>query len=143
MPLGAVMSMWRQGKITLETCLADCLRVREVGANRMISFLEWYAEQQARVQREQLTARIMLTEQQQWRPFRHHDNIDKWIMQYHGDAVQVRFKTLLLRGTPRSGKTQKACSIYGFARTLVVNGQVPDNNLPSLAHLDLVLFLWS
>ena len=136
MPLSAVTSMWRQGKITLETCRADCLQVREVGVQRMISFLEWYEAQQTRVQHEQLTARILAMEQQMCRPFRHHEKIDVWIGQYHGSAVHARFKTLLLRGITRSGKTQKACSVYGFARTLVVNAQGLDNNLPSLSHLD-------
>ena len=74
-------------------------------------------------------------EQQLCRPFRHHENIDKWLMQYHG-ALQARFKTLLLRGITRSGKTQKACSVYGFARTLVVNAQGLENNLLLLSHMD-------
>ena len=75
-------------------------------------------------------------EQQLRRPFRHHDNIDKWIMQYHGCTAQTRFKALLLRGDTRSGKTQKACSLYGLTRTLVVNAEGLGKNLPPLSHLD-------
>ena len=105
LPLRAVTSMWRQGKITSETCCAVCLQVREVGVQRMIWFLEWYEVQPTRMQHEQLTARILAMEQQLCRPFRHHDKIDTWIGQYRVSAVYVRFKILLLQGVIRSGKT--------------------------------------
>ena len=136
MPLSAVMSMWRQGKITLQTCRTDCLQVREVGVQRMISFLEWYEAQGTRAQHENLTTRILIMEEQMCRPFQHHPKIEIWLAQYHGTETLARFKSLLLRGITRSGKTQKACSLYGFDRTLVANAQGIDNNLPSLSHLD-------
>ena len=136
MPLSAFTTLWRQGKITLNTCRADCLRVREVGVQRVVAFLEWYEAHHTRAQHELFTGRIMQMEERQCRPFIHHELIDTWLLQYHGGELHARFRTLLLRGVTRSGKTQKACSIYGFARTLVVNAQGLENNLPSLAHLD-------
>ena len=136
MPLSAFTTLWRRGKITLNTCRADCLRVREVGVQRVVAFLEWYEAHHTRAQHELFTGRIMQMEERQCRPFIHHELIDTWLLQYHGGELHARFRTLLLRGVTRSGKTQKACSIYGFARTLVVNAQGLENNLPSLAHLD-------
>ena len=135
-PLSAVTGMWRQGKITLETCRSDIIQCREVGVQRMMNFLEWYESHNTRALHDRLTASILTMEEAECRPFMHHELIDTWLMQYHGRDRQARFRTLLLRGITRSGKTQKACSIYGFARTLVVNAQGLENNLPSLSHLD-------
>ena len=51
-------------------------------------------------------------------------------------ASLYRHRSLLIRGKSRSGKTQKACSIFGFSSSLVVNCQGLGSNLPSLSHLN-------
>ena len=78
-----------------------------------------------------------MAEQAQCRPFHHHPLIDDWLGQYGALlGTKFRFKVLLLRGPSRSGKTQKACSRFGFASTFVVNAQGLEGNLPSLVGLD-------
>ena len=137
MPLSAITNMWRQGKISFEVCQRDASRVREVGVQRLTSFLEWYGAQGVQREHTALTARILKQEQAGSRPFRHHEKIDLWRRQYDAPAGTVaRFKTLVMRGKSRSGKTQKACSIYGFANSLVLNAQGMDHILPCMTSLD-------
>ena len=63
--------------------------------------------------------------------FRSHPLIEQWLQDYDMRAYGRvhRFKVLLLRGGSRSGKTQKAKSIFGHAHTLVVNCQGLGNGL--------------
>ena len=83
-----------------------------------------------------ITARTVSNEEQFCRPMLHHELLDTWLQQYRAKGTHTRYRALLLRGATRSGKTQKACSMFRLAHTLVVNAAGLENNLPSLVHLD-------
>jgi hypothetical protein len=136
-PGRAIMELWRVGKISDATCKRDMNRVREVGVQRITQFFAWREEHANLLDNARLTASIMQQEQASCKPFHHHPAIQVWLQQY-AQAVgeQYRFKTLLLRGPSRSGKTQKACSIFGFEHTLVGNCQGMGAHLPYLGMVD-------
>ena len=69
-----------------------------------------------------------------------HPKVDEWLEQRAHDALRPHFrsKSLLLRGKSRSGKSQKALSLFGYTRTLLVNCQGLESALPSLRAYDRV-----
>ena len=79
--------------------------------------------------------------------FRSHPTVDAWLLERSLDAARPRFrsKCLLLRGKSRSGKSQKALSLFGYKRTLSVKCQGLGTGLPSLrpflhAHHEAIVF---
>ena len=104
---------------------------------RLLAYFEWRSGRRLKDAHQECTTGILAEEQLSCRPFHTHPLIQEWLAQYtESGAAQYRYKSLLLRGKSRSGKTQKACSIYGFAKSLVVNCQGLETHLPSLTHLN-------
>ena len=137
MPSRIILDSWKRGKISDETAQADIQKVREPGQMRLLSFFEWRFARLIKEHHADFTQEILYGEQKHCLPFHDHPKIGEWVAQYlDTSAQQFRHKSLLIRGKSRSGKTQKACSIFGFGSSLVVNCQGLGSNLPSLNHLN-------
>ena len=66
--------------------------------------------------------------------FRDTEVVQKWVSEHARNKNRIHFRSssLLLRGASQAGKTQKAFSLFGYSRTLVVNCQGLGTALPSL-----------
>lgn len=132
-----MLDSWKRGKISDQTAQADIVKVREPGQMRLLTFFEWRLARLLKEHHQDFTQVILAEEQHHCLPFHDHPMIPLWLGQYiDTSAALYRHKSLLIRGKSRSGKTQKACSIFGFSASLVVNCQGIGSNLPSLTHLD-------
>jgi len=137
-PARAILRLWQASKLTHEQTSVDLLRSRDPSALSLIKFLNYVREEE--VKRAQslsirsLAKQLSMTLQH----FRAHSVIDDWREQYTDACFGAlfRFKSLLLRGASRCGKTQKAISLFGVDSTLVVNCQGLGNSLPSLQEYD-------
>lgn len=125
---------WASKKITHEVARELALQSRCLGADKLVHLITWTEEreQSEHICRKADALRVQLeTGLTAFRPSR---AVVEWQRQYREDAVEtaLRFKSLLLAGKSRSGKTRKAISIFGHTRSLVVNCQGLGSNLPSL-----------
>ena len=129
------MEQWRLNKISTEVAREDLINSRDNRARGYVQFLEWRDSVQRRALYARMTDDILRQQQALCRPFHHAPQIDKWLSQYNA-SLAFRFRTLLFSGPSQSGKTQKACSLFGFTSTLVLNCQGLGDHLPSMQHLD-------
>lgn len=129
------MEQWRLRKISDEVAVEDLLGTRDGRSKSAVGLIQWRSELLRKEEHEALTGRILDKQQAACLPFHQHPKIDKWYEQYQDEAA-FRFRMLLFRGSSRSGKTQKACSLFGFRNTMLVNCQGLGNHLPSLLKLD-------
>ena len=120
---------------TKNTTLFLKCRPDTLGAVAMVKFVE---QQERKLVYDAEIAEVQNALAGELTSFRSHVLIDQWLLDYDVRAYGRvhRFKVLLLRGGSRSGKTQKAKSIFGHAHTLVVNCQGLGNAIPSLQDFD-------
>lgn len=133
-PVKDIWSLWQQRKMSHETCKQQLLESRHIGATRHMTMLDAHIAEEQRVQHEVSIARARETVELDFRSFRKHPLLDEFMAQFRGVGVkpQARYRCLLLRGESRSGKTQRALSLFGSERTLSVNCQGVSPGLPSI-----------
>lgn len=132
MSANTIWEMWQQHKMTAAHAMQELLHSRTVTATSMIGRLKEHmaAEEEQR-------ALAMLHHERQlldtsFQRFRLHPAISVFLAQFNAVQPQSRYKSLLLRGPSRCGKTQKALSLFGADSTLSVNCQGVAPHLPSI-----------
>ena len=133
-----IMQQWQAGKLTHASCLNDLVRCRGHGLLGAVAMVKFVEQQERKLAYDAEIAEVQNALAGELTSFRSHVLIDQWLLDYDVRAYGRvhRFKVLLLRGGSRSGKTQKAKSIFGHAHTLVVNCQGLGNAIPSLQDFD-------
>lgn len=125
---------WAGKKITHDVARGLAMQSRCLGSDKLVHLITWVEE---REQSEQICKRadaLRLQLESSLGSFRPSAKIVVWQRQYAASCVgrMLRYMALLLRGKSRSGKSRKAISIFGHARSFVVNCQGLGANLPSL-----------
>ena len=133
-----IMQQWQAGKLTHAGCLRDLVRSRGHGMLGAVATVKFVEQQERKLQYDTEISHVQNALVGHLTAFRSHAAIDDWMLQYGSRAYGRihRFKVLLLRGGSRSGKTQKAKSLFGHTHTLVVNCQGLGNAIPSLQDFD-------
>jgi hypothetical protein len=126
------VALWQARKLTPELARLDLIRSRDVSAARLVGHLEFITMAEENQLIDQAEAGALLELQASLGAFRPDPRIDEWMLQYTSSRMLMRYHTLLLRGQSRSGKSQKAMSLFGIPRTLIVNCQGLGKSLPSL-----------
>lgn len=128
------MQQWQAGKLSTEQTLRDLVRSRCPRAVACINVVESIREQEASARQKQHVHELMLRLEQMLGSFRVHPVVNRFLEEHRRQQQQPHFRasSLLLRGQSQSGKTRKANSLFGFARTLSVNCQGLGTALPSL-----------
>lgn len=133
-----VHDLWQPGKLSHDAARQALLASRCMGADKMYGLVDWVDRQEQK--RQIASSSQVLKEQLEGTlgAFRSHPNILAWQKQYSPEikSQTLRFKPLLLQGQSQSGKTRKAISLFGHARTLIVNCQGLKEHLPSLRDFD-------
>ena len=132
-----IVDSWRRGMFSEETCAQESGHVVEHAPMRLLTYREYFSGQRGPSAHLELADGSPTAGQAHRLPFRGHPLIREWLAQYQGDGLrQCRWKSLLLRGKACSGKTQKACSIFGLRRSCVIKCQGLGTQLPALTRLD-------
>lgn len=134
-----ILDQWQAYKMSDEAAVEDLVKSRGrglIGALAMVDTASNKAKMlELKDQIEDVQAELFDT----MRPFRSHPSIDEWLTQYQEEHYKKlsRFRSLLLSGGSRTGKTWKALSLFGAQATLKVNCQgLPPSTLPSLTTFD-------
>lgn len=100
--------------------------------------LEKHAQEEQKVHQKALLDRTRELIEHQFLEYRGHPLLTSFMDQFHcsPDRKQARYKALLLRGESRSGKTQRALSLFGSDCTLSVNCQGIAPALPCIKQFD-------
>ncbi len=130
----ALFDLWAQKKLSHEEARKTAVTVRCLGAERLVSSINWTEERELAMQCAVQVNDLRQLQEETLGRFRTTPAILEWQRQYQSPQSDkaLRFKPLLLQGASQSGKSRKAISIFGHAHTLIVNCQGLGNNLPSL-----------
>ena len=130
----AIWELWQLHKMTTESTKKQLLQSRNMGAAKLIAMLDAHAAEEEREFTEAALATFRVGIEGRFTSFRGHPLIDVFMAQWQGAGAtpQTRYKSLLLRGESRSGKTLRAMSLFGSEATLPVNCQGCAPNLPSI-----------
>lgn len=125
---------WQKRKMSAEACKQELLSSRLMGAHRLIFNLDAHMAEEQRVKQQAALERCRQTVEGEFSSFIQHPLIDEFMAQFQGPSAKplARYKCLLLRGESRSGKSQRALSLFGSDRTLSVNCQGLDAALPCI-----------
>jgi hypothetical protein len=120
--------------MSAEACKQELLSSRLMGAHRLIFNLDAHMEEEQRVKEQAALERKRQAIEKEFTAFVQHPLIDEFMAQFEGPSAKplARYKCLLLRGETRSGKSERAKSLFGSDRTLSVNAQVKDGSLPCI-----------
>ena len=131
-----IIGFWRVRKLSHEQCIEDLLLSREPSCLRLISLVENVRIMETDKARGASRACLLSLLVASLGAFRAHKNIDCFLAQFIEAQTKpcFRFKTLLLRGRSRMGKSQRAVSLFGVHGSLIVNCQGLNSSLPSLRH---------
>jgi hypothetical protein len=137
-PLKAIHELWAMGKMSHDSARHTLITSRCIGADKLHKFIDWtescelniHTTSHAEILKQKLEGTLDT--------FRSHPKILEWQRQFEAASKDraLRFMPLLLQGQSQSGKTRKAISLWGHARTMVVNCQGLQNHLPSLKEFD-------
>lgn len=129
-----IHDLWSLRKVSHENAKRLAVQARCLGADRLCSFVDWTEERELATLYNNKAATLRQQHEDRLTSFKTTKGILAWQKQFEAPSVDeaTRFKPLLLLGDTSSGKSRKACSIFGHARTLVVNCQGLGSNLPSL-----------
>lgn len=133
-----IYTLWQKRKMDTKTAKEELRHGRSKTARRLIESID-YLEAQGLIARGRHVMEVRAAEiSRAQSPFIPHPLIDQFMAQFAEDRVQksTRFKSLMMKGFSNSGKTQKAMSLFGASRTLVVNCQTISPHLPSLREYD-------
>ena len=136
MEIRQVLTVWRSRKLDHNQAIKDVIRTRARGAAACVDHIRYIenAEREEETKQEETKVKELL--RQHMKKFIVHPTVTKWIESYTQEfyGKSFRFKTLLLRGWSRAGKTMFAKHLFGEENTIVVNCQGLEENLPSLRH---------
>lgn len=135
-----IHELWAHGKLSHDVAREIALQSRCMGADRLCHFITWTEERELAAHLTNLSDSKKAELESRLASFKTTETIVQWQRQYcaEGKGRLLRFKPLLLQGRTQSGKTRKAISIFGHARTLVVNCQGLGVHLPSLKEYSAV-----
>jgi len=105
---------------------------RVLGAERITAMINWTEEKELSFGFQDLASKLRDEHEAALGRFRTTPAQLEWLRQYQEDQNLMRHKPMLMVGKSQSGKTRKACSIFGQKHTFVVNCQGLGKNLPSL-----------
>ena len=108
------------------------MEYRVQGAERITATINWTEEKELSFGNMDLAQRLREQQEAALGRFRTTAKNLKWLQQYVPESGLLRHMPMLMAGKSRSGKTKKACSIFGQRHTLAVNCQGLGKNLPSL-----------
>lgn len=130
----SVMHLWQSRKISHTAAIRDLLACRDPAAHRLWQFVGAVRDGEEAEAGRQGMSEVVARAPSLLGAFREHLMIDRWLALFRPEAIEqsLRFKSLLLRGASRSGKSCKAQSIFGIERTLCVNCQGLGTALPSI-----------
>jgi hypothetical protein len=137
-PLKAIHDLWAMGKMSHDSARHTLITSRCLGADKLHKFIDWTEDWEMNIHTTNHAAVLKQKLEDTLGTFRSHPQILEWQKQFEAASKSraLRFKPLLLQGQSQSGKTRKAISLWGHARTLVVNCQGLQNHLPSLKGFD-------
>lgn len=129
-----IHDLWRQRKLSHADAKAELYASRGKGAGKLIAEVDFHAEAEAVDTLGETMRHREAVIQKQLRPFRNHDAIDRFMLQFSPKQMEkaTRFMSLLLRGPSKSGKSQRAEALHGPEATLTVNCQGISPSLPSI-----------
>lgn len=142
-----IMDQWQKRKVSSEQAKEDLARSRCCRAVANIMLIEALDQREQEIALRERVGAVLDKLENSLGRFRSHPRLDAWLAERAHQAATVHFRSrsLLLRGKSRSGKSQKALSLFGYTRTLLVNCQGLDTALPSLrpfqhGHHDAIVF---
>ena len=129
-----VFDNWGSRKITHDTARDLALRSRCMGCDKLINLVTYVQEREHSEQICRQAGALRDVLESTLNSFRPSPRINVWMSQYIAQQLErmLRYMSLLLRGKSKSGKSRKGISLFGHARTHVVNCQGLGANLPSL-----------
>lgn len=120
-------------------CERDLVMCRDRSAPAALQCLDQIRKRQKAIDISGEVARVQRLLEERNNPFHGHEDIDKFLLA-HGPStygVEARFQFLAFVGGTLQGKTQKAMSLYGTAKTKKLScGPCPLGVLPSLGDVD-------
>lgn len=142
-----IMDQWQKRKISSEQAKEDLIRSRCRGASNSLALIEALDKRAEELELQEKVGAVLDKLERSLGSFRSHAQVDAWLAEReeHAATVHFRSRSLLLRGKSKSGKSQKALSLFGYKKTLLVNCQGLDTGLPSLrpflhAHHQAIVF---
>ena len=132
-----IMQEWQVRKLSHAQAIEDLYLSRDRGLLAAVNLVTRVMEQEETAARKERVATRFKRLRASMFSFRSHAVIDEFLGQFRDveNSAGFRFKLLLLRGKTRSAKSQRAASLFGFERTLLVNMQGLGANLPCLRKL--------
>ena len=134
-----MLDLWQARKLSAEQAIDHLIRSRARGSANAIQLVETVqAKEKVLAHRDEIVE-VQRRLFDHMSTFRSHPLIDDWLRQYQSTAYGTlsRFKTLVLKGMSRSGKSWKALSLFGTSATFKVNCQgLPQGCLPGLTGFD-------
>lgn len=129
-----IWEMWQSHKMSTESTKKQLLQSRNMGAAKLIQMLDAHAAEEEKACIEASLALFRVGIEGGFTTFRTHHLIDEFMSQWqeHSSKPLTRYKSLLLRGESRSGKTLRAMGLFGSEATFPVNCQGCSPNLPSI-----------
>lgn len=130
-----IHDLWSRGKMSTRDAKLQAIASRAMTSRKLIETIDWLAEQESHIEQDLSVSVVRHRVEKSMRPFHPSAEIDIFMTQFVDSltAPKGRYRMLLLRGTSRSGKTAKACSLFGPMFTLVANCQGMSPDLPSIA----------
>ena len=131
-----VWQQWRAAKMNDDQCCRDLIRCRDPRAPLALSAFEYLRKKQEMLNLQDEIDRTQEALRLRQNPFKPHPLINSWLPQFtpENHGVRARCKILAFIGPSREGKTSKAVSIFGIAKTLKVSCQgCPHGVLPGLS----------
>ena len=137
-PAKMIMQQWTARKLSDEQVRTDLVHSRCPRAPAMLSAVATMIAQAEKMDIDAEAQRVLMKLESTLGSFCSLPSIDTWLSTFHDPIQQPRFRRqcLLLRGASRTGKTQKALSLFGYQCTLVVNCQGLGTHLPCLRSYD-------
>ena len=137
-PLARIHSAWQKDKISTEDAKAEIYRSRALGSEKMLRQIEFHERASKQVETKNTSNHLLCKLKQKETKFRHDPTVEGWARQFVDVFTNPlhRYRSLLLRGESRAGKTAFAVNIFGYERSLVVNCQGCSPDLPSVEDLD-------
>lgn len=129
-----IWELWQHRKMSAEDCKEQLLRSRHMGGVRLMGILDAHIAKERQAMYQNALDRARSTVEEDFVQFRGHPLLDEFMSQFQGASAKplARYRCLLLRGESRSGKTQRALSLFGSDSTLAVNCQGVSPGLPCI-----------
>ena len=116
------MGLWRARKLSHEQCIDHLQESRCFNASGLVEQVRYAQQEEKRKTAEEQMRKLHAMLRLMLRPFIEHDMVVEWKKQYGAAnyGVEHRFKSLLLKGVTRKGKTLFAENIFGEEQTFSV-----------------------